>query len=82
MTFGLWGVALLLFIGAVFSLCPVRWRPPVPLRKVMLVLGYLGGGALLLRGALMEVVLLSGPGGIAASVGPLETHWSLILWNP
>ncbi|QWF82326.1 DUF3995 domain-containing protein [Amycolatopsis sp. CA-230715] len=81
-TFGLWGVALVLCVGAVFSLCLTRLRPPAPLRGVMLVLGYLGGAALLLRGVLMEVVLVSGAGGIAASVGPLETTWSLILWNP
>ena len=82
MTFGLWGVALLLSLGAMFSLCLIQWRPRPPLRGIMLVLGYLGGAALLLRGVLMEIVLASGAGGIAASVGPLETHWSLILWNP
>jgi S-adenosyl methyltransferase len=46
------------------------------------ILGWLVGTVLVARGLLLEVVLLSAAGGVASSVGPLETHWSLILWNP
>jgi hypothetical protein len=31
---------------------------------------------------LLELVLLTRAGGLAYSVGPLETRWNLILWNP
>jgi hypothetical protein len=37
---------------------------------------------LLLRGAYVELALAADLGHIRRSVGPLETRWSLILWNP
>jgi hypothetical protein len=52
------------------------------LRRGVVILGWLGGAVLLARGLLLEVVLLTGAGGIPSAVGPLETRWSLILWNP
>ena len=80
--FGLWGVALLLAAGAVFAIGLARWRPGGGLRRAMVIAGLLVGALLLVRGLLLEVVLLTGAGGVASSVGPLETHWSLVLWNP
>jgi hypothetical protein len=79
---GLWGVALLLLAGAAFSIGMTRWRLRGRLRRGALILGWLGGAVLLTRGLLLEVVLLTGAGGIRSAVGPLETHWSLVLWNP
>lgn len=80
--FGLWGTALVLLVGAAFSIGLARWRPYGGLRRWMVILGFLVGVALLVRGLLLEVVLLAGVGGVASAVGPLETYWSLILWNP
>jgi hypothetical protein len=34
------------------------------------------------RGIALEVLLVTDIAGIRAAVGPLETRWSLILWNP
>jgi hypothetical protein len=48
----------------------------------MAILGLLAGAVLLARGLLLEVVLLTGAGGVASSVGPTERYWSLSLWNP
>jgi hypothetical protein len=80
---GLWGTALLLGVGAVFSTGLARWRPRgSKLRRWTAILGWTAGAALAARGLLLEVVLLTGAGGVASAVGPLETHWSLILWNP
>jgi hypothetical protein len=79
---GLWGTALLLGVGAVFSAGLAHWRPRGGLRRWTGILGWLAGAVLVARGLLVEVVLLTGTGGVAASAGPLETHWSLILWNP
>jgi hypothetical protein len=79
---GLWGVALMLLAGTAFSIGLARWRPHGGLRRGMAILGWLVGTVLLARGLLLEFVLLTGAGGVASSVGPLETRWSLILWNP
>lgn len=79
---GLWGVALMLLTGAAFGVGLARWRPSGGLRRAMAILGWLTGTALLARALLLELVLLTGTGDVASSVGPLETHWSLILWNP
>jgi hypothetical protein len=40
------------------------------------------GSGLLVRGIAVEVLLAADIGGIHAAVGPLQTRWSLILWNP
>jgi hypothetical protein len=80
--FGLWGVAVLLLVGAALSAGLAHWRPQGALRRGITILGWLGGAVLLARGILLEVVLLTGAGDVASSVGPLETRWSLILWNP
>jgi len=40
------------------------------------------GVVLLLRGLALEVLLATNTAGLRANVGPLETHWGLILWNP
>jgi hypothetical protein len=80
--FGLWGVALTLLAGAAFGVGLARLRPSGWPRRGMVVLGLLVGVLLFARALLLELVLLTGAGGVASAVGPLETHWSLILWNP
>jgi len=40
------------------------------------------GVTLVIRGVALEVLLATGAGGMRATVGPLETRWSLALWNP
>jgi hypothetical protein len=40
-----------------------------------------GGAGLLVRGVALELLLAADTAGIRAAVGPLETRWSLILWN-
>ena len=79
---GLWGVALLLFAGAAFSIGLTRWRPENRLRRAVVILGWSAGIVLLARGLLLEVVLLTGAGGVASAVGASQTQWSLLLWNP
>jgi hypothetical protein len=79
---GLWFVALVLLVGAAFCVGLARARRGGLARRVIIVLGCLGGGLLLVRGLLLEAVLATGAGGVAATVGPLETRWSLVLWNP
>lgn len=67
---GLWGTALLLIGGVVFCLGLTRWQLTGGLRRGVAILGWLGGGVLLARGLLLEVVLLTGAGGIPSTVGP------------
>ncbi|WP_018681796.1 DUF3995 domain-containing protein [Actinokineospora enzanensis] len=79
---GLWGVAALLLLGAVFTLALSHWRPRGYLRRAATLLGYLIGGLLLLRGVLIELALATNLGGVATETGPAQTRWSLYLWNP
>jgi len=80
--FGLFGTALLLLSGiAVIAVAcspraPRRWR-----HAAVLLLAVVGIG-LAIRGAMLEVLLATNAAGLRASIGPLETHWSLVLWNP
>lgn len=80
--FGLWGTALVLLVGAAFGIALAHWRPRGGLRRGTVILGGLVGAVLFVRGLLLEVVLLTGAGGVASAIGPRETYGSLILWNP
>jgi len=53
-----------------------RWR-----HAAVLLLAVIGIG-LAIRGAVLEVLLATNAAGLRASIGPLETHGSLVLWNP
>lgn len=79
---GLWGTALLLAAGAVLCAGLARWRPHGWAKRAMAAASWLAGALLLARGLLLEIVLPTGAGGVASSVGPSETRWSLVLWNP
>jgi len=68
--FGLWGTALLSLAGAVFCVGLACWRPRGGLRQGMAILGLVADAVLLARGLLLELVLLTGAGGVASSVGP------------
>lgn len=80
--FGLWGVAALLLGGAVLGGVLVRARTRGMPRRLAIIAGGVIGTTLLVRGVGVELVLLLDLGGIASSVGPAQTHWSLLLWNP
>ena len=74
---GLWGVGVLLLVGAgVVYRCTVSER-----RSLRWLVGAVGA-LLLLRGLLVEVVLLVDLGGVRDSVGRLETTAGLLVWNP
>ncbi len=78
---GLWGVGLLCLAGAAVALGlsrrgvhGLRWR----------ALRWLGvgiGGLLLVRGLLVEMLLLAGASAVGA-VGAAQEFWTLVLWNP
>jgi hypothetical protein len=79
---GLWGVAALLACGAAVVYVVVaapglsrRWR-----RAGAWLLVAVGAG-LVLRAVAVEA-LLAADAGVRSAVGPLETRWSLLLWNP
>ncbi len=78
---GLFGTALLLLIG--IAIIAVAYSPRAPRRwrhAAVSLLAVIGIG-LAIRGAVLEVLLATNAAGLRASIGPLETHWSLALWN-
>jgi hypothetical protein len=79
---GLFGVAVLLLagIGVIAAASGIRLagRP----RRVAVALLAVAGLLLLIRGAGLEILLATNSGGLRTSVGPLESRWSLALWNP
>lgn len=79
---GLWGTAAVLTLGAAFGMSLVRRRPGAGLRRAMVILGVAAGATAAARGLVLELFLLGDFDSIATSVGPLETRWSLVLWNP
>jgi len=80
--FGLYGTALLLVVGILIIAVTQRPQAARRLRRAASVLMAVVGVGLVLRGLALEVLLATNAAGLRANVGPLETHWSLILWNP
>jgi hypothetical protein len=80
--FGLFGVAVLLLVGIGVIAVACDPRSPRRLRGVAIALLALAGVVLVVRGVGLEVLLATNSGGLRTSVGPLETRWSLALWNP
>lgn len=82
---GLWGVAGVLVVAAtglgVLAHLPARGYPLRPWRLAFQVIA-LTGALLLLRGLVLELALLLDVDGLASAVGPEQTRWSLLLWNP
>jgi len=79
---GLWGVAVALLAGAAFVGVAAAVNMPRRRRRVMAWMIGLAGVVLLARGVLVEVVLAADAGGVRREVGPHQTRWSLVLWNP
>ncbi len=80
--FGLYGTALLLVAG-ILTIVATQSRHATrrPHRAATVILTVVGV-VLVTRGLALEVLLATNTGGIREGVGPLETRWSLILWNP
>jgi len=80
--FGLYGTALLLVIGILTIAVTQSPRAARRLRRAVTRLLAVVGVVLVLRGLALEVLLAANTAGLRANVGPVETRWSLILWNP
>ncbi len=80
--FGLFGVALCLHLGIAVIAITQSARIARRRRYAAAVLLAVVGVGLAIRGVALELLLATNAGGLRASVGPLETHWSLVLWNP
>ncbi len=79
---GLYGVAALLLFGAVLIWVAATQRLEERLRRIVTWLVAIAGVGLFVRGAALEVILAVDLAGVRRQVGELESHWSLILWNP
>ena len=79
---GLWGVAVLLVVGAVIGVALAQRRTGGRAARFLVVLSCLGGACLLIRGLAVHIVLLTDAGGVASNVGEQQTRVSLLLWNP
>ncbi len=79
---GLYGIALLLVVGILTIAVTQSPRAARRLRRAATVLLAVVGVVLLLRGLVLELLLATNTTGLQANAGPLETHWSLVLWNP
>lgn len=80
--FGLFGSAALLLAGIAVIMVTIGRIGPPRLARTARVLSIVIGGVLLLRGMALEILLETNVGGMRATVGPLESRWSLALWNP
>lgn len=80
--FGLYGVALLLLIGIAFIAMMLRARASSPQRRALAALVAVVGVVLVIRGGALELLLAVNAAEIRTTVGPLQTRWSLMLWNP
>lgn len=80
--FGLWGVAVVLAGGALLAGCAIWCALGARWLRALRAVAVVAGIVLVLRGVLVEIALAADLGGVRQSVGPLETHWSLVLWNP
>lgn len=80
--FGLYGVALLLIAGIVLLVVAGGWGGSRKWsRRATAVVGLLSV-VLLLRGIVLEILVGFDVGGLSATIGPSQTYWSLVLWNP
>jgi hypothetical protein len=79
---GLWGVAVLLVIGACLGIALARPARPGRLRRVLVVIGTTVGVLLLLRGLGIQLLLLAGAYDENAAMTADQRRWSLLVWNP
>ncbi len=80
--FGLFGVAVLLLAAIALVMVTSGLIGPDRLSRVAGLVAAVVGVTLIIRGVALEILLATGAGGLRATVGPLETRWSLALWNP
>ena len=80
--FGLFGVAVLLLAAIALVMVTSGLIGPERLSRVAGLVAAGVGVALVVRGVALEILLATDAGGLRATVGPLETRWSLALWNP
>lgn len=80
--FGLFGVAALLLIGIALVMAASGGIGPERLSRVAAVALAVVGVALVIGGVALEVPLATDAGSLQAAIGPLESRWSLALWNP
>ncbi|MGI8721770.1 MAG: DUF3995 domain-containing protein [Geodermatophilaceae bacterium] len=80
--FGLFGTALLLLIGIAVIAVTCSPRAPGRWRHAAVLLLAVVGVRRAICGVVLEVLLAGNAAGLRASIGPLETHWSLVLSNP
>ncbi|MFD7552137.1 DUF3995 domain-containing protein [Streptomyces sp. NPDC059816] len=79
---GLWGVGLLCLVAGALGLLLAGPPPGGPAGRVVKALGWCVCVVLLVRGVVVEVVLLTDAGGRQLDVGPEQRLWTLLLWNP
>lgn len=80
--FGLFGVAGLLLVGIVLIMATTGHIRARRLSGAAGVLVAVIGAVLIVRGVALEILLATNSGGLRATVGPLESRWSLAVWNP
>lgn len=80
--FGLYGVAVLLLAGIALVMVVSGGIASQRVSRVAGVALTIIGTVLVIRGVGLEVLLATDTGGLRTAVGPLETRWSLVLWNP
>jgi hypothetical protein len=80
--FGLFGTVGLLLLGIALIMVAIDRLGTRRLGRVARVLSLVVGGVLLLRGIALEILLATNADDLRATIGPLESLWSLALWNP
>lgn len=79
---GLWGVGAVCLAGAVLGRLLAGPRRRGPAGWLLKALGWCVCAGLVVRGAAVEVLLLTGVAGPAIQVSPEQRLWTLALWNP
>ncbi len=78
---GLWGVGLLCLIGSAIALGLRRRGVRGPRWRLLQLLGFAICALLLVRGVLVEVLLLAGVSAVG-EVSAAQKFWTLTVWNP
>lgn len=80
--FGLYGVAVLLGCAAAIGILLSRPDLPRRLRRGARALSCIPAAVFLMRGAVLEVLIINGEIIDLSGVTPDQEHWALVLWNP
>lgn len=79
---GLWGVGAVCLTGAALGWRLTGPRPPGTPGRLLTALGWSACAVLLVRGAALQFLLLTGAAGPAIQISPEQRWWTLLLWNP